>query len=82
MKNTDTKVMAEMASAMYIGVTPGMVAIRGAKIEAVRAKMLQMPIEVAVKRVGKRTPLPKYTILKAEDTPILAMSTKIGRVQV
>jgi hypothetical protein len=65
---------------IHIGTTPGILAIIGAAIETVLATMLQIPIEVAVNKVGNNRAFAKYTMLKADDIPNFDTSTKIGRI--
>ena len=82
MKRPAAPAILAVPKTIHIGVTPGIPAIIGAAIETVRATILQIPIEVAVKRVGKSSALDKYTMLKAAEIPSLDTSTRIGRVQV
>lgn len=67
---------------IQIGVTPSISATNGAPIVTNLANILQIPIEVALNKVGKRTSFPRYTMLKAAEIPNFVNKSRIGKVQV
>jgi hypothetical protein len=81
MKKVTTVVMAERIVRMHMGATPCISAISGAGIVIIRAPILQNPIEVIVKRVGKSNAFPRYAKLKVEEIPNLVSKMKKGRAQ-
>ena len=70
-----------MINTTHSGKVPGISATSGAPIVADLAIMLQIPIELAVKSVGKSRAFARYTAVKRVETPSLVIRTRMGKVQ-
>ena len=82
MKSPETSAPHEAANTIHNGKVPSIQAKVGAKIEIVLAKILQIPMELAVNKVGNNIAFDKYTTLKAPEMPNLENSTKTGSTKV